>query len=405
VSDFELAATDVLQRLRTSLAGVIAGVPGRVSKPAELRRALKIDMNVSCKVFRVVNASGSMAAGPHVPGLSALRIFLKAARKAGVRDALVDAAAESVAAFDRLVTSHAGDRTAFDSMVSSLADTDDVAQITLQHRRNAYRSQRHIFGFHARAQFKLVVTGPSEAGDRLDFAQIKGLLALRRLRPNTPLIVSQVYATDDRGAVCDVGREPIDPVADQPYGLSLLREFCSQPLPDYRTVETAAGTVHSQLLGNGMGNKAAIDYVEGYVSRAACPRYREEIHGVLGNVAQVRLPCEVLLLDMLIREDTFGQLTPETLACADHLGEFTSPNLSEEWQRLDLHEKASYLGKGPDVLFTPDVPRYPELGRHVLDRLGWGDKRFDVYRLRVEYPVLPSTVVMQINLPEPPPSK
>ena len=54
--DFEAEATHVLQRLRTTLAEVVAGVPGHVSKPAELRRALNIDMNLGCKVFKVISA-------------------------------------------------------------------------------------------------------------------------------------------------------------------------------------------------------------------------------------------------------------------------------------------------------------------------------------------------------------
>jgi hypothetical protein len=44
----------------------------------------------------------------------------------------------------------------------------------------------------------------------------------------------------------------------------------------------------------------------------------------------------------------------------------------------------------------------PELCRYAFERLGWDAERFDVYRCRVEYPVLPSTVVMQFELPAAP---
>lgn len=59
-----------------------------------------------------------------------------------------------------------------------------------------------------------------------------------------------------------------------------------------------------------------------------------------------------------------------------------------------------YLGKGPSVMHTPDVPRYAEMIQYAFDRLGWDEARFDVYRCRVEYPVMPSSVVVRFDLPE-----
>ena len=53
VPSFELEATDVLQRLRSAFAEVIAAVPGTVSKAAGLQRALNIDMKMSWKAFKV----------------------------------------------------------------------------------------------------------------------------------------------------------------------------------------------------------------------------------------------------------------------------------------------------------------------------------------------------------------
>ena len=51
---------------------------------------------------------------------------------------------------------------------------------------------------------------------------------------------------------------------------------------------------------------------------------------------------------------------------------------------------------------TPDVPRYPELVRYALDRAGFDAEKFDVYRCRVEYPVMPSTVALTWELPKRP---
>jgi hypothetical protein len=73
-----------------------------------------------------------------------------------------------------------------------------------------------------------------------------------------------------------------------------------------------------------------------------------------------------------------------------------------DWCRLQPYESVAHLGRGPSALYATDVPRYVEMGRYIFDRLGWDAERFLVYRCRLEYPVLPSTVVMQFDLPPAP---
>ena len=43
---------------------------------------------------------------------------------------------------------------------------------------------------------------------------------------------------------------------------------------------------------------------------------------------------------------------------------------------LPIRELAEYLGMGPSVLHTPEVPRYVEMARYVFDRLGCVDSRW-----------------------------
>jgi hypothetical protein len=398
-SNFEVEAAHVLQNLRTALTEVVTKVPGYVSKPAELQRALQIDLNLSCKVLKVVGASGALAAGPHVPGGSALRLFFDAARRAGVSESVVGSAVTAARNFNDLVVRHAGDRNAFDSMISSLAGADDAAQITLQHRRATFRGQRHIFGAEARTQLVCLAIQPATDPNMLDLAQVTGYFALRQLRPNAPLITSYTYMVNDDGSPRKPAREPLDPNAVTDDGVALLYDFCSRPLPEHRTVRTASGRFCGQLVGQGVGNRAALTWVDGYVSRGAVPRYRGAANDRGAHVARIRIPCETLLLDLLVREDAFGPLAPAARMCAEHLGEVSPEAFQSEILRLSPVEPVKCLGKGPAVLYSADYPRYPELGRYVFDRLGWDGSRFNVYRCRIEYPVLPSVIMMSFELP------
>ncbi|NLG43105.1 MAG: hypothetical protein GX547_07660 [Phycisphaerae bacterium] len=401
---FEAETTAAVQHLRTALAELIAAVPGHTGKPADLQRALAVDMNLCCKVLRVVSAAKPLAASLLLPGVMALRLFLKAARKAGVREALVKAAARATDEFEDLIKKHADDRMTFDSMVSALVDGGVSAQITLQHRRATFRGQRHLFGLEVRVLMKCLIVQPSQHHPHLlDLANVTGLLCLRRLRATrAPIVLTPAYTMNDDGTLREVLREPLIPTPDQTAGVVLLRNFCSEPTLQLRTVPAAPGRVYGELAGLGVGKTAAVNCVEGHLNRAAVPRFREPGNEVGAHLAEVRIPCETLLMDLVVREDACGRLNPVVRVSADHLSESQAPGMYAPWQDLEPPEPVVHLGRGAAALFAPEYPRYPELGRYVFEQLGWDGDRFDVYRCRIQYPVLPSTVALFFDLPEAP---
>ncbi len=400
-SEFQADAERVLRQLRTSLSEVVASVPEPVSKPSDLQRALRVDINVCCKVFKAISAPGALSVGLHLPGIMALRAFLKSARRAGASEAAVAAAIQATEEFNDLVTAHADDRSTFDSMLSSMVVSEDSAHITFQHRRATARGQAHLFGMQARVQLKCLIVQPSAHDPGLlDLANLTGFVSLRMWRPaRTPIVLTPAYTTNDAGTVRKVVREPLESTADQTAGVALLRDFCTGPSLQLREVPAAPGRVLGELHGVGIGNKAAVTCVEGHMNRAAVPRYSEPANRIGGHLAEIRVPCDTLLLDLVVREDVFGPLRPTVSMCADHLADLHGPGGRAVWQPLGPYETVEHLGRGPAALYTPDYPRYPELGRYAFERLGWEGERFDVYRCRLEYPIVPSTVGMFFDLP------
>ena len=401
---FETESTTVLDQLRSALTDVVAGVPGPITKPTELQRALRVDMNVCCKVLKVVSSPEGLSSGLHLPGIMAIRSFLKGARKAGVSDDVINAAVEASDAFDHLVSTHADDRTTFDSMISSLVDSEEAQQITFLNRRATYRGQRHLFGMNVRVQFKCLIVQPNEhEPSMLDLANLTGFVSLRLLRPAlAPIVLSPAYTTNDDGSERTVRREPLIPTSEQVEGVALLPEFCSETTMQLHSVPAAPGRVLGELYGVGVGNTGAVTCVEGHMNRRAVPRYQEAGNKIGGHLAEIRVPCETLLLDLVIRDDTCGPLKPTASTYADHIAEMRSTGVTSPWQQVEPRQSVQHLGKGPSVLYTPDYPRYPELARHAFKHLGWDASRFDVYRCRIEYPILPSTVAMFFDLPEAP---
>ena len=313
---FEEEAARVLIRLRNELSEVIAAVPTEVRKGADLMRALGIDKKLSWKVFKVANSADPVAAGLHVPSRANLSTFFRAAATRGVPQRLVDTASRTAMEFEEIVSKHAGDRTTFDSMVSALGDRASAEQVDLSHRRLAFRGLRHVYGVQARTQLKFAAIKPAADRRFVDFARVEGLIDLRQLRGNAPLVISRAAVRNDDGSPRELVRRPLDPEPGSER-LSLLREFCSEPLPEYREVEVNPGAVDVELVSMGVGKRAAITCVEGHVVLGGFPRYREEQNLECANTTRVLTPCEVLVLDLLMHEDTYESLAPRACVCSE----------------------------------------------------------------------------------------
>lgn len=399
---FEEETAAVLGRVRAGLAEVIAAVPGHVADSADLHRALRIQKTASWRLYKAATAADPLAAGPHVPTPAVLKKFFEAAAAKGVRPETIAVAERATADLERLVDKHAGDRATFDSMIGALLAGEDARQISLAHRRLVFRGLKHILGVQAKTQLKFMAIQPSESDSTmLDLARVEGIISLRQLRSDAPLIVSRACVVLRDGCVQKVCREPLGTVVGGER-MSLLSEFCSEPLPEFRETERPSDELEGELISRGVGRCSAITCFEGHAVRPIGTRYWSPEDPWVNACQKVRTPCEAVVLDMLVREGTFHGNPPSAAVCCEHFHEFRGEDPWPKRSLLTAPEPVSYLGRGVSVLQTQDYPRYTEMARYVFDRLGWNDEAFDVYRCRIEYPVVPSTVMIYFDLPKAP---
>ncbi|MCH7721057.1 MAG: hypothetical protein IH988_08730 [Planctomycetes bacterium] len=401
-SSFEADAECVLRRLQGTFGEILDALPSHARRAQQIAEVLRIDKNLAWRVAKVAQNADPFAAAQYVPGRAALKMFLASANRISVPATLVEQVTRAFADFEQLIRVHAGDRASFKMMLAACAKTDRRAA-DLLHRRSAFRANSYIWGVQAKTHLQIALVRPADDPRLIHLASVKGFFKLRQLRANAPLIIARIRYSDGDGVVrrpCTLG--PIDPAYQQTRGISLLGKFCSQPLPKVRAINVGGGFVHCELLGNGIGDTAAITCVVGNVADNAASRYRDE-HNPFGEAsAIVCIPSEVVIVDFLIREDTFGPITPEAAVYGLLPGASPFPSTNPDRHQLALDESVIYLGKGPSVLHTPDVPKYPDMARFIFDRLGWDGERFDVYRCRIEYPVVPSEVLIRHDMPDPP---
>jgi hypothetical protein len=404
---FEEHARQALLHLRGAFAEIIEALPGHITRPHELSKCLSIDTKLAWKIAHVAHGSDPFMAVQHIPGTAAIDVFLKAVADQNVPAERIEAVETAVGEFERLIEVHAGDRATLEMMLLSFA-SEGRRRADLAQRKAAFTANSYIWGIQARTQLKTDILFPATEKGRLDIATVRGFVGLRRIRPNVPWVIARARVADDHGKVLTpAGREPLDPVDDDSAGRAgapLLREFCSQPLPEFRRVSGSHGFLEDQLVEGEVGKTGAVTCITGEVTRSVASYFRAENNRVAALLARMHTPCEALLFDLLVHEDLFGPIEPELAVYSELEGGRPVPPIEgRERDRLVTGESVEYLGKGPSVLHTPHVPRYPEMIRYAFGKLGWDAQRFDVYRVEMQYPIIPTSVAMVHELPEAPP--
>ncbi len=399
--DFAAEAESVVCRLRDSMADVIARVPGLTyRRPNDLAADLGLATKLAWKIGRCLDVADPFASAQFVPGPTGMRAFLRAAQRRGVPKPALDVVRQAYEDFRKLVRTHGGTRKSFDMLAAGLAGTDQM-RADLEHRRLAFEGNSYIWGVRARTTFRANIVHPSTDPENWDLATVRGAIDFRRMRPKVAWRIPRPTSIDSRHSIhSNMPRAALDRRAAD--GVPLLIDFCSQPVPQFRTVIGLGGDVEFEFVESPVGNMGRMTCVTGELLRRIEPRYRTELYPDLCVIYPVRTPAEVLIFDLLIHESLFGDGEPPTPELYSDLFGGGPGVRYQPADRLPLHDPLVYLGNGPDVARTPDIPRYPEMLRYALEQTGWNGREFKLYRLRMQYPTMPTTLMLRKPLPQRP---
>jgi hypothetical protein len=402
-SVFEQQAAAVMERLRNAMSAVIEGIPvaGRIKRASDLQRVLGIGSTLSWQVFRVATAANPIEEGRGVPGSTAMERFIEAAAKRGVPTQPIAELRAAVEDFQEVVRVHAGSRATFDSMLGGLSQ-NGADELDLMHKRAAFRANSHFLGARAKATLGVLVCQPAATDENMiDALTMKGLVGLSTQRRTASWGLTTLRLTNDDGTPRQVeGIAPLDP-AGASNGIAFFRDFCSKPLPQFKVIKKRDGCFNVRVDGELIDQQSAMTLILAFVCKGMNSRYRTAEDTFLSSAPAMRIPSEVLIHDIIVRDDLFPQASPEVGVFHDFNAEpFGEPHRDHD--RLPMSESVIYLGRGLDVLETPELPRYREMMQEAMRRLAWDPSRFDVYRCRVEFPIVPSLLRIKFDLPERP---
>ncbi len=395
---FGSEAPVVMGRLAKAMRALVKAVPGEVSTAADLERNLGVTKKVAWQVHKIAEARNALAAAGFVPGADPVRKLLAAAQKRRVPAQVRSELADAFEQFEQFVQLHAGDRASFLSMVGH-SGSDDASHVDRLHRRACFRAYSHFYGAQIATRYSVMMVRNEPAGSGLEtFVSLRGRMGLRRLRLDATVTVDRYFVTTVAQAdgVAKSSPAAIDRAGFERAGAPVLSTFCTKPMPRLQMIEERPGVTRVDLAEPAVGLSGAVDLVFGTVTRGV-PDGRPDgkPHG-LHTMAKIDLPTSLLVTDILVHRGDYGRLTPELYVYAD-------PGAEESQERRDrsplikTQEQVEFLGSGLSNHNQPDVPRHTEMLAHLCGGLGWDADEFDIYRLRIEYPLMHT--VVRVALP------
>lgn len=391
----------VLEEVRLALTAVVGAIKPAVSTATQLQRATGVDNHLGWHMFNAANTSDAFAVVPLLPGPRALQRFLNGARKSGVSDSVAERAVQAVERFEQLVRQHAGTRELFESMVSSLAPSDVSAESDRRNKRAAFRALSSLVGRHVRAQLDCHVLysgvwdgaangGPSGGGSEAVF--VDGTIGWCQTRADV------VHRIEHRMNVLGSVR-PLLENAGGNCPPSFLPQFCSQ-LPELEQSEETTDARWYRFRPSILGVQGEISHfsAQRITPPETAPGMSEQ--HLAGRFSRGYLvPCELGIMDLFVHERMWDRVHPRVGVYAYSPGNVLSGPMPETGL-LPLRETASLLGNGWRAAPIPEIPQYEDVLRFVFATTGWPAEEFLHFRVRVEYPIISSRVVVRFG-PDP----
>lgn len=396
---FQDETTAVVAEIRDLFAQVIESKCGHSIGLAEVCEVFGIHRKLAWQVTKVAYGEDPFNAARYMPTPKGIETWVRSAAERGVDGSLLERVVEGAIRFEGLVETHAGSRTAMDMLLESCVEAPSE-DIDVRWRQRAFEGNGYIWGVHARTMAAFTILAPSATRRGwLDVAQVRSLIDFRRTRPDTRWMIGQGTVTGSGEAAGLPDRQPLDPdTARRAGGVPVIGEFTSDPLPELERRSAEPPVVIDELLPGQIGQAGQVTITTGEVIRNLAPAYATEPGQRAHFGTGVGTPAEAMFYDHFVHKDLFEGVRRELCV----FGEVGRPYTHDERDRLRVPEQIQHLGHGLARVHTPDAPGYAPLLRYAFGRCHWDAGDFDLYRVRMAYPPLSTSVMIRHELPEPP---
>lgn len=393
------AILGVLFLVRETLTELIASVGADPAKTRDTARRLDLSNNYVWPVSRFINAEDILTAGSEVIDRVKFEKICDACEAKGAPQHLVTQARLAIDKFEEVITVSAGDRQSFSLLLTGLG-FEDVTARQESTRKLAFLSNSSLWGVQCRLSFKTVIFAPCEEDPRfVDAIRVFGMVDFRRLR-SVPWPLYRMHGYHDDGTLRPGTGIPIEKTDESSGRVPLLREFCSQPLPDLRSVKRDYGR-RFDLCEGPIGNAGLLtcviaDRLVKWQPVYSVPQKNE----FMGAMFDLVTPLENMLFDVYLAKSLPLSGPPECTL----LDRLTAPRgidpENDSVRQLPLSNRVLRLGPGLSGSASAHYPRYAALMEHVFHQTGLDPTDYRGYRLSIRYPQIPTAADLQWRLPQ-----
>jgi hypothetical protein len=386
-----------MHALRRALAGVVSALGADGLQSQSLSRRFGIDKTLAWRLTRAMREEDPWEALQFLPTRAGIDIFSQAMARAGAPEPALKQLSDAFDEFEQFVQDHARDRDTLE-MIVSVPEGRSTEKKLLALRKGGFQCNSSLLGVRASLHFGLNIVAPSRIhADHLDIASISGLVELFRLRPSVSWPVATVKNWG--GAAGDLidparGVVPISPGEQDPDS-PLMREFCSPRDLRLRVAEQPRGTFRYLMERGPVGYSASATIVTGRLHIATASS-RQSFAGEAGeHGVNLCTPVEEVVCDLLVHKDLAFAMDVSARTYSQFPGRPVYPDPDAENLTLPVPNKVLDLGQTPPDPPSRATPWYPEMIARTATRMGHAADDFRAFRYRLQYPPIPSLVVLR----------
>lgn len=396
-------ASTAIEAARAGVRQWLTALGRPQAKPKDLQALTGLDYTLCWQLATLARSSG-LAGVREVPGPVSVKRLITVSQRLGLTHDVIYRLEQGMEQFHAVASTLAGRRVDFDTMVLSLLAGN---QIDLQLRRSAFRTDSQIWGIQVELFHQIGIFGQRPTQDTVSHLLYNAKHGLRRMRPNVTRTVSGNWigtpapaapeTTQSEASPTPRHNAPLDPQTFATTGAPLLPEFCSKPLPAFRSVDTADGWRFVEVDDTNLGVHSDIDLSFAIISDASEFEEGVQSENAIATGSVNATPTQEMVIDFAFPTGMFGEASPSFLIHPNRPG-YSTLRAAASSQLLDLGVSLERLGTGPDSLFHPKLTRAPEIFNYLCSAAGWDPHSFEVHRLRVEYPVLHSVIKVYLDV-------
>ncbi len=393
---FESDTIEVVSSARNVYARMIEEKCPGTKAVSAVSQSLGIHRKLAWQLIKVAYSGDAFVAAKHMPSSKSVSALVKAAELSGVAEELVESIKATDQKFRALVETHASSKSEFDMLIESTGSEHDISAED-RWRQLAFEGNSFTWGARCKVLLAMCVLMPSEdTEDYFHAAQIRGLMGFRQTRPDVRWVINQSVALDDDAQHEQaMQRAAIDPQAAKQYsGVPVIPEFCSNPMPALSRKRTRDGMMQDEFLSSEVGLLGERTLVTGELLRNIAPTHAMPNDKVAHFGTTVRTPAEMLHFDLFVRAGLFGEVERELRVFSD----IASPASFEDSDKLHIGGEVKLLGRGLAFAQCVDLPGYPDLASSVFARLAIDPDEYELYRIRMAYPPVPTSVMVKHEL-------